>query len=79
MVGDDLTFTAPESVSVLWGLGDDATRKVVSAAHRAALGEALAFAEESVIRTRVGHAGARQVAHGRDDRGGARPLGHPRG
>jgi conjugative relaxase-like TrwC/TraI family protein len=62
VVGFDLTFTALKSVSVLWGLGDDTTRAAVYAAHRAALGQALAFVERTVVRTRVGDGGCRQVA-----------------
>lgn len=61
VVGYDLTFTVPKSVSVLWALGDEATRQAVAAAHRAAVDQALAFVERSVARTRVGHAGAHQV------------------
>src|SRR5450830_61557 len=61
VVGYDLTFTAPKSVSVLWALADDATRTTVYAAHRAALASALEFVEQRVIRTRVGDAGCRQV------------------
>src|SRR5665648_356612 len=52
VVGYDLTFTAPKSVSVLWALADDATRTTVYAAHRAALASALEFVEQRVIRTR---------------------------
>ena len=61
VVGYDLTFTAPKSVSVLWALADDATRATVYEAHRAALASALDFVEQTVIRTRVGEAGRRQV------------------
>ena len=61
VVGFDLTFTVPKSASVLWALGDDATRKAVHAAHRAAVDQALEFVERKVARTRVGHAGCRQV------------------
>ena len=61
VVGFDLTFTALKSVSALWGLGDDPTRAAVYAAHRAALGQALAFVERTVVRTRVGDGGCRQV------------------
>src|SRR5665647_2898895 len=61
VVGYDLTFTAPKSVSVLWALGDDATRAQVHGAHRAALTSALEFVEAKVVRTRVGAAGCRQV------------------
>jgi conjugative relaxase-like TrwC/TraI family protein len=65
VVGFDLTFTAPKSVSVLWALADDATRAQVHAAHRAALASTLEFVEAKVVRTRVGEAGCRQVrTHG---------------
>ncbi|WP_315097409.1 MobF family relaxase [uncultured Cellulomonas sp.] len=61
VAGYDLTFTAPKSVSVVWGLGDEATRGELYEAHRAALSSALQFVEHSVLRTRVGAAGCRQV------------------
>lgn len=61
VAGYDLTFTAPKSVSILWGLADDRTRTALYDAHRAALTSALKFVEHSVIRTRVGAAGCRQV------------------
>ena len=61
VAGYDLTFTVPKSASVLWALGDDATRTTVHAAHRAAVDQALTFVERTVARTRVGHAGCRQV------------------
>ncbi|WP_240675631.1 MobF family relaxase [Cellulomonas endophytica] len=59
--GYDLTFTAPKSVSVLWALGDSRTRQQIYDAHSAALAAALEFVERSVIRTRVGAGGTRQV------------------
>src|SRR5665647_867376 len=62
VVGFDLTFTAPKSVSVLWALADDATRATVYAAHRAALASTLRFVEQAVVHTRVGEAGRRQVS-----------------
>ena len=61
VVGYDLTFTVPKSASVLWALGDDATRAAVHAAHHSAVAQTLAFVEDKVVRTRVGHAGCRQV------------------
>ena len=64
VVGFDLTFTAPKSVSVLWALADDETREQVHAAHRAALQAALEFVEAKVVRTRVGAGGCRQVRTG---------------
>lgn len=53
VIGYDLTFTAPKSVSVLWAPADDA--------HRAALASSLELVEQFVIRTRVGDAGRHQV------------------
>lgn len=61
VVGYDLTFTAPKSVSVLWALADDPTRVTVYDAHRAALASSLEFVEQRVIRTRIGEAGRHQV------------------
>lgn len=61
VVGYDLTFSAPKSVSVLWALADDATRVIVYDAHRAALASSLEFVEQRVIRTRIGDAGRHQV------------------
>ncbi len=61
VVGYDLTFTAPKSVSVVWALADDATRVMVYDAHRAALASSLKFVEQRVIRTRIGDAGRHQV------------------
>ncbi|MHB1738271.1 MAG: MobF family relaxase [Actinomycetes bacterium] len=61
VVGYDLTFTAPKSVSVLWALADDATHTRVYAAHRAALASSLEFVEQRVIRTRDDDTGCRQV------------------
>ena len=61
VVGFDLTFTAPKSAAVLWALGDEPTRAAVVAAHHAAVAQALDFVEDSVVRTRVGAAGRRQV------------------
>lgn len=59
VAGYDLTFTAPKSASVLWALGDEPTRRVVAAAHEAAVRQALGFVEQSVLRTRAGAGGVR--------------------
>ena len=61
VVGYDLTFTVPKSAAVLWALGDERTRAAVVGAHHAAVTQALGFVEHSVVRTRVGAAGCRQV------------------
>jgi conjugative relaxase-like TrwC/TraI family protein len=54
----DLTFSAPKSVSVAWGLADDATRATIHAAHVQALQDVIAYAEQHVFATRRGKGGA---------------------
>lgn len=56
--GWDLTFSAPKSVSVTWALGDEATRRVVSEAHRYAVTKSIEHVEESVLMTRRGRGGS---------------------
>lgn len=60
VAGFDLTFTATKSVSTLWAVADGGTRAAVLAAHRAAVGQALAFLEDSAAFTRTGTSGCRQ-------------------
>jgi conjugative relaxase-like TrwC/TraI family protein len=54
--GIDLTFSAPKSVSVIWALGDEATRREIEAAHAAAVSEAMEHLTETVptVRRRYG-------------------------
>lgn len=59
--GFDLTFRAPKSVSVLFGLGEVDTARQVRDAHDHAVRSALAFAERHAVWSRRGHGGARQV------------------
>ncbi len=61
VAGYDLTFTVVKSVSVLWALGDAATRAAVEAAHDAAVGQVLDLLESRVAATRVGFGGATRV------------------
>ncbi|MGJ9414407.1 MobF family relaxase [Aeromicrobium sp. CF4.19] len=58
--GYDVTFTPAKSVSVLWGLGDEDTRREVEAAHAAAVDRAVAYIEDEAAFTRSGVAGIRQ-------------------
>jgi conjugative relaxase-like TrwC/TraI family protein len=53
--GWDLTFSAPKSVSVLYGLGDEGVAKEVATAHSAAVSTGLAYLEEhaTVSRRRI--------------------------
>jgi conjugative relaxase-like TrwC/TraI family protein len=55
--GFDLTFSAPKSVSVLLGVGDDGLRSVLQAAHDEAVADALAYVERHAAVTRRGPAG----------------------
>jgi len=59
--GYDLTFRAPKSVSVLFGLGDPDTAKAVRDAHDAAVCSAIEFAERHAVWSRRGHAGKDQI------------------
>lgn len=60
--GFDATFSAPKSVSVLWGLSEDPwVRAEVAAAHDAAVDAALAWVERHGLVTRRGHRGVDRV------------------
>jgi conjugative relaxase-like TrwC/TraI family protein len=64
VAGFDLTFSAPKSVSVLFGLGDGELRERVRVAHDLAAWEAVAYLERSAAAVRRGHAGAWLSARG---------------
>lgn len=57
VAGFDLTFSAPKSVSVAWGLADEPTRRRIHAAHVAALEFVIEYAERTVFATRTGRGG----------------------
>lgn len=54
----DLTFSAPKSVSVLFGLGDDSIQGMARGAHDHAVAEALRYLERNAAAVRRGHGGA---------------------
>ena len=56
--GFDLTFSAPKSVSLLWGLGGPVAALEVQAAHREAVGAALSYMQRNACWTRRGAGGA---------------------
>ena len=56
--GFDLTFSAPKSVSLLWGLGGADVAAEVKAAHGEAVGAALAYMQREACWTRRGAGGA---------------------
>jgi Ti-type conjugative transfer relaxase TraA len=56
--GWDLTFSAPKSVSVVWGIAEPEQRAAIERAHTLAVTRTLAFAEEqNLFITRRGHDG----------------------
>ena len=57
VAGDDLTFSVPKSLSVLWGVADAGTQALIAEAHHQAIAEVIAFLEREVATTRVGAAG----------------------
>jgi conjugative relaxase-like TrwC/TraI family protein len=56
--GFDLTFSAPKSVSLLWGLGGPVAALEVSAAHREAVKAALGYMQREACWTRRGAGGS---------------------
>ena len=56
--GMDLTLSAPKSISVVWGLGDEATARTVVACHDRAVDQAIEYLERHACRVRRGHGGA---------------------
>jgi len=59
--GFDLTFSAPKSVSLLWGLGDPVAAHEVSQAHAEAVQAALDYMQREACWTRRGAGGAEFV------------------
>jgi conjugative relaxase-like TrwC/TraI family protein len=55
--GFDLTFSAPKSVSLPWGLGGPVAALEVQAAHREAIGAALTYMQQNACWTRRGAGG----------------------
>ena len=61
IAGFDLVFTPSKSVSIAWGLGDKDLRKSIEAAHEHAIQDVVRHLENTVIMTRRGHNGIRQI------------------
>src|SRR6266542_6951576 len=60
VAGFDLTFRAPKSVSLLYGLGDLEAAHHVRAAHEQAIAQALDYLERHAAQVSRGHARAQQ-------------------
>jgi conjugative relaxase-like TrwC/TraI family protein len=58
VAGFDLTFRAPKSVSILFGIAHEAVTREIVAAHDAAVSEAMTYMEREACRARRGHGGA---------------------
>ncbi|KAA1418134.1 relaxase domain-containing protein [Mumia zhuanghuii] len=61
VAGYDLVFTPVKSASLLWGLGDAATRQAVTDAHHAAVASVLSWLERETCFARIGDYGERQI------------------
>jgi conjugative relaxase-like TrwC/TraI family protein len=59
VAGFDLTFSAPKSVSVLFGVGDARVQGAARLAHERAVEEAMGYMERSAALVRRGHGGVR--------------------
>jgi conjugative relaxase-like TrwC/TraI family protein len=59
ILGYDVRFSAPKSVSLLWALGSPEVREAVLAAHEEAVAEALAYLEREACLVQRGKGGAR--------------------
>ncbi|HCA85382.1 MAG TPA: hypothetical protein DEQ61_07740 [Streptomyces sp.] len=66
VVGVDFVFRPQPTISLLWALGDDETRRVIEAAHERAIAAVLAWIEDDVAVIRFGAGGVYRVrpAHG---------------
>lgn len=60
--GFDLTFSAPKSVSVLFGIADDEIRLAIQCGHDVAVRDALGFVERMCGHGRRGHNGLEMIA-----------------
>ncbi len=62
VAGFDLTFSAPKSVSLLYGLGSFETAAAVESAHDRAVADGLSYLECHALFARRGHGGAERIA-----------------
>ncbi|MFD4351522.1 MobF family relaxase [Nocardia sp. NPDC058518] len=61
VAGFDITFSPVKSVSALWAMAPPSVATRIEGAHRAAVGDALAWIEDNALFTRLGRGGIRQV------------------
>ncbi|HWT95374.1 MAG TPA: MobF family relaxase [Solirubrobacteraceae bacterium] len=61
VIGFDVTFASPKSVSILYGIGDDDVSRAAREAHDDAVKQALGYLESQACFTRRGRGGAQTV------------------
>jgi conjugative relaxase-like TrwC/TraI family protein len=61
VAGFDVTFSAPKSASVLFGIGDAAMQTTIREAHKRAVAEAFRYFEDAVSIARRGAGGRRRI------------------
>lgn len=61
VAGFDLVFSPAKSVSVLWGLGDEDTRKTIESAQATAIADTVKYLEREAVATRAGTNGVAQI------------------
>jgi conjugative relaxase-like TrwC/TraI family protein len=61
VAGFDLVFSPAKSISTLWALADNETRKVIEEAHEAAIEDTIGYLEREAIATRAGTNGVAQI------------------
>lgn len=61
VAGFDLVFTPPKSISIAWGLGDEQLRRGIESAHERAIQDVIRHLEKTVVMTRRGRNGVRQI------------------
>lgn len=62
VAGFDLVCSPPKSISVLWALGDEDTRKAIEQAQDAAVRDTIGYLEKNALATRVGTNGVAQLS-----------------
>ena len=61
VAGYDLVFTPAKSISILWGIGDEHTRKAIMRAHSEAVEASLKWIEDNALFTRAGEQGTKKI------------------
>jgi len=60
--GFDLTFSAPKSASVLYGIADESVRRAIQEGHDVAVRDAMGYVERMTAFARRGHGGEELIA-----------------